>query len=325
VTKEWRALSASPAFLVFAVLISPLVGHAFVTSVNAYVQVHSAGAAARGMNLANSLDAIVAPTFHAYNVAMAVLFPLAVIALLSGDKKRAALAEAPPDWRVLSSVVLLKFLAAIGAVVIAWIPGLIALALWRVSGGHLSAPEISSVLFGQLLRGGLMISIAILAVAVTPGPAAATILTLAFTVAIWLADVVGQQQGGLAQLLADLAPESMFRSYERGEVRLDVVGVMLVTVASNLAVAVVWLDRGRERSVRWAWTIMLLIATTVITAFLADFRGSWSFREQQPALVPMAGGGAASRASAIAPWLFYMVLPAATLLSWWRARSKLSR
>jgi ABC-2 type transport system permease protein len=285
--KEWRELATSRPFLIFAVLMAPLVGQSFVFAVATYAEVSGAGGGASALSQGVSpLDGIVVPTFGAYAMAISLLFPFAAIRLVSAEKESGGLDLMLQSRHSLTKQIVVKFVVLLGAWVVAWLPGLAALALWRGYGGHLYAPETLSVLLGHLLRAALVVSVAILAAAVSDGAAAAAVLTLAFTLTSWALDFVAQVQGGLVQQIADLAPEGMLRAFERGEVRLDVIAVMLVTVASNLAVAIVWLHPGRERATRWAATVVLLIATTALTPLAGAMRASWDVSEDRRSSFP---------------------------------------
>lgn len=280
--KEWRELAASRAFLVFALLVGPLVGHAFRISVFTYAEMSGAAGGPAALSQGVSpLDGIVVPTFGAYVLALSLLFPFAAIRLVSAEKENGALSLLIQSRHTLTTQMLVKFAVLMAAWMLAWIPGLVALGLWGAGGGHLYAPEVLSVLAGHLLRGALVISIAVLAAAVMENAAAAAVLALAFTLASWALEFVAQVQGGLMQQLADLAPEGMLRTFERGEVRLDVIGIMVVTVASNLAVAIVWLHQGRERGLRWAVTLAILVATAVLSPLASASPRSWDVSEDR--------------------------------------------
>jgi len=280
--KETRELVASRAFLIFAVLVGPLVGHAYGLAVDTYAEMSGqAGATAALAQGLSPLDGIVVPTFGAYVLALSLLFPFAAIRLVSSEKQSGALdLLLQSRWSAMAQVAA-KFATLLVAWIVAWIPGLVALSLWRSGGGHLSGAEVTSVLAGHLLRGALVISIAIVAAAVTENAAAAAVLTLAFTLASWALEFVAAVQGGLAQTVADLAPEGMLRAFERGEVRLDVIAVLLVTVVSNLAAAVVWLHPGRSRGTRWAATLVILVLTSALTPMVSGLRTSWDVSEDR--------------------------------------------
>ena len=280
--KDWRELVTSRAFLIFALLVAPLVGHTFRIAVATYVEMSGVGGENAALSQGLSpLDGLVVPTFGAYVLALSLLFPFAAIRLVAAEKESGALDLMLQSRHSLTRQLSVKFAVLLVAWLAAWTPGLVALGIWRSQGGHLYAPEVLSVLSGHLLRAALVISIALLAAAVTEGAAAAAVLTLAFTLASWALEFVAQVQGGLAQQLAELAPEGMLRAFERGEIRLDVIGVMLVTVVSNLAVAILWLHPGRQRGFRWAVTLGVLVVSTALTALAGDVRGSWDVSEDR--------------------------------------------
>jgi hypothetical protein len=280
--KDWREVASARATLIFAVLMAPLVGHAFLVAVATYAEVSGVGGGAAALSQGVSpLDGIVVPTFGAYALAASLLFPFVAIRSLSAEKESGALMLLLQTRFGLTRQVVTKFVVLLGAWVVAWIPGLVALALWRSRGGHLFAPEVSSVLRGHLLRGALVISVALVASAVTESAAAAAVLALAFTLGSWALEFVAQVQGGLARQIADLGPEGMLRAFERGEIRADVIATLMVSVAGNLAAAIVWLHPGWQLSRRWAATALIAIATMGLTGVTADFRASRDVSEDR--------------------------------------------
>src|SRR5881628_947219 len=78
--KEGRELASSRALLLLLALLSPLVGHAFITAVTTYAEVSGIGggpaALAQGLS---PLDGLVVPTFGAYALAVTLLFPFVAI------------------------------------------------------------------------------------------------------------------------------------------------------------------------------------------------------------------------------------------------------
>jgi len=57
--------------------------------------------------------------------------------------------------------------------------------------------------------------------------------------------------------------------------------VLLVTVVSNLAAAVVWLHPGRSRGTRWAATLVILVLTSALTPMVSGLRTSWDVSEDR--------------------------------------------
>ena len=68
--KEWRELIASRSFWLMLLMIGPLVGHSFITSVGLYPEASDIGGgpAALPQGL-TPLDGILVPTFGAYDLA----------------------------------------------------------------------------------------------------------------------------------------------------------------------------------------------------------------------------------------------------------------
>ena len=160
--KEGRELASSRALLLLLALLSPLVGHAFITAVTTYAEVSGIGggpaALAQGLS---PLDGLVVPTFGAYALAVTLLFPFVAIRLVSAEKQSGALKLLLQARRSLGLMLVLKVVALLAAWLAAWLPGLLALLLWGAYGGHLYAPEVAGLLLGHLLRATLTCAVAI--------------------------------------------------------------------------------------------------------------------------------------------------------------------
>ncbi len=273
--KEWRELAASRAALLFAVALGPLVGHAFVTAVRAYAEASGTpgGPAALAQGL-SPLDGLVVPTFGAYALAAALLFPFVVIRLVSAEKESGALRlllQAPVG---VGTQLAVKALVLLAAWLVAWTPGLVALALWRAYGGHLAAAETLAVLLGHLLRGALVVSLGALAAAVTESAASAAVVALAATLGGWALDFAAQVNGGALQRVARFTPDAALRAFERGELRLDVTAVVVAVAAGLLALAAAWLHPGRARATRWGRTAAIVALLAVVLPAAARLRPS---------------------------------------------------
>jgi hypothetical protein len=267
--KEWRELAASRATLLFAAALGPLVGHAFGVAVRAYAEASgSAGGPAALAQGLSPLDGLVVPTFGAYALAAALLFPFVVIRLVSAEKESGALRlllQAPVGAGTQLAV---KAATLLAAWLLAWTPGLLALALWGASGGHLGAAETLGVLLGHLLRGALVVALGALAAAVTESAASAAVVALAVTLGAWALDFAAQVNGGALQTVAQYTPDAALRTFERGEVRLDVTAVVVLTAAGLLALAAAWQHPGRTRAARLGRTaaVLALLAVALPTA-----------------------------------------------------------
>src|SRR6202011_599840 len=84
-----------------------------------------------------------------------------------------------------STLIAIKLAAVFAAWMLSSVPAFSALAIWRMLGGHLSAPETLNLLFGHLLYGLLVGAIALFAAAISESAATAAIIALAFTIGSW--------------------------------------------------------------------------------------------------------------------------------------------
>ena len=134
--KEWRALVASRAYWILLLLVGPLVGNGFITAVNLYAEASGigGGAAALAEGL-TPLDGILVPTFGAYDLAVTLLFPFVVIRLVAAEKQSGALKLTLQFPNGLAAAMAAKVLALALGWLVAWLPGVIALLLWKHYGG----------------------------------------------------------------------------------------------------------------------------------------------------------------------------------------------
>ena len=280
--KERRELIASRATLVFALCLGPLVGHAFATAVEVYGEASGAGggpaALAQGLS---PLDGIVVPTFGAYAIAAMLLFPFVAIRAVAGEKESGALALLVQSRARLGTMIVVKFAVLLLAWIVAWVPGVAALAMWRASGGHLYGPEVATVFVGHAMRGALVIALGLAAAAVTDGAASAAVLTLAITLGTWALDFIGQVRGGTAMSLARFTPDSAIRVFEHGELRLDLLLVTAALIAALLAFAVAWLRPSRRPRARIGSTVVIVAITALACVGAARINTSWDASEDR--------------------------------------------
>lgn len=262
--KELRELFASRAYWILLLMIGPLVGQGFMNAVNVYAEVSGVGggpaALAEGIS---PLDGILVPTFGAYDLAVTLLFPFVAIRLVAAEKESGALKlmlQAPAG---VGSALGAKGLAILAGWLIAWLPALIALVVWKSSGGHLYAPETGNLLLGHLLRVILGAGVAVAAAAVCTGAATAAIVTLGFTVGTWVLEFVALGRGGILQQLASYTPTAALRVFEQGQLRLGAAIVMLAVGVGGFALAAVWLP-GRSWRFRLAGSVGVLAAIGVV-------------------------------------------------------------
>ena len=280
--KDRRELAASWAWLVLLVLLGPLVGHAFVTAVESYAEVSGGpgGPAALAQGL-SPLDGIVVPTFGAYAIAVTLLFPFVAIRLVSSEKQSGSLKLLLQSRTSLGTMLVVKLFVVVGAWLLAWLPGLAALVLWRAYGGHLAGGEVTAVLLGHLLRALLTCAVAIAAAALTDNAATAAVVTLAVTLGSWALDFIAQVRGGAALALDAYTPESALRVFETGEIRLAILLVTLLLAAAAIALAIVWLHPGRTWHARTIGTAGVVVAAALAAWLAAHVRASWDASEDR--------------------------------------------
>lgn len=281
-TKEFRELFASRAFWIMLLFAGLLVGHAFITAVGLYAEMSGGGGgpAALPQGL-TPLDGILVPTWGAYDLAATLLFPFVAIRLIAVEKETGALKlllQLPgATWVKVAA----KAIVLVCAWLVSWIPGFVAIILWRKYGGHVHGPETFNLLLGHLLRGLLSAGIAVAAGALAESAASAAIVTLGFTVGAWALDFVAAGRGGLLQQLATYTPTAALRTFEQGMLRLNVVLVMLVLSCAGFGLAAIWLHTGRTFRARFAGAF-ILIAMAALAAFgAAQMNTSWDVSENR--------------------------------------------
>lgn len=243
--KDVNELLSSRATWLLWLAAGPLVGHAFITAVRTYADVsgRAGGAAALAQGI-SPLDGLLVPTFGAYALIATLLLPFVAIRVVSAEKESGALGLLLQGHTSLSWMIVVKTTVLLYAWMVAWIPGVAALALWRSYGGHINGAELGAVLAGHFLRGLLVIAVAFVSAALTENAATAAVASLGVTLGTWALDFVAQVQGGWAATLARFTPDSALRTFEQGEWSAAVVAVTVITSATLLVVCTVSLASG---------------------------------------------------------------------------------
>jgi ABC-2 type transport system permease protein len=280
--KEWRELFASRSFWLMLLMIGPLVGHGFITSVGLYAEASGIGGgpAALPQGL-TPLDGILVPTLGAYDLAATILFPFVVIRSIAAEKQSGALKlllQLPGSLAVKVSA---KGLVLLLGWVVALLPGAIAIGLWKSYGGHLYAAETLNLLLGHLLRAMLSASIAVAVATIAESAASAAIVALGITVGTWALEFVAAYRGGFLQQLAAYTPTAALRSFEQGLLRASTAIAMLAIGGAGFAVATIWLHTGRA----WRFRLAGTAATVMVLAFAMlganSARASWDLSENR--------------------------------------------
>jgi hypothetical protein len=244
------------------VVSSILVGHAYLDALRFYAEASGSGGgpAALAQSL-SPLDGIVVPVFGPFDLVATLVFPFVVIRLFAIERETGELAISLQSRFPFSSATLAKVAALYLMWIVALLPGCVALLHWKMSGGHLAAPETFVVIAGHLVRGFLTIGIGAVSCAVTASSSSAAIIALTITLGTWMLDYLAAAQGGIVSVISRYTPEAALRVFERGE--LDI-GIATIVKIIALLFVVLWAIASQVgRSRRWrtqAAAILVVIA-----------------------------------------------------------------
>ena len=259
-----------------------LVGHAFATAVSLYAEMSGVGggpgALPQGLT---PLDGIMVPTWGAYDLAATFLFPLVAIRLVAAEKESGALKLLLQLPGSMTEKLSAKGLALLGGWLIAWLPGLLAILLWRSYGGHTNGVETLNLLLGHLLRGLLSAGLAVATASFTENASSAAILTLGLTVGSWALDFVAAGRGGWLQAVAAYTPTAVLRSFEQGLLKVNAVAVILAVSLAGFVFAANWLRTGRSKARKALLTTPLLIVLSLVCFTSTGVLKSWDMSENQ--------------------------------------------
>jgi hypothetical protein len=185
-----------------------------------------------------------APTFSACELVAVFLLPFVAIRMVAGDRQSGALKlelqqGMPPFVRMAA-----KALVLLAGWLIAMLPPLSALALWKSYGGTLYAPELITLVTGHVLNAGLTVGIAAAMSSFTEHPSTAAILTLSVTVGTWILDIFGAVQGGFWERAAGYIPAALVSQFEHGLWRLDTTLIAVAVILAGLSLAAIWMRLG---------------------------------------------------------------------------------
>jgi ABC-2 type transport system permease protein len=280
--KEWRELIASRAYWVLLLVIGPLVGFSFISSVRTYAEASGLNGTSAGVGEAFSpLIGVWAPTFSACELAAAFLLPFVGIRLVGGDRQSGALKlelqhPMPAFGRIAAKAIVL-----VAGWIVASAAPLVAIVMWVTYGGSVYVPELVTIAFGHVLNAGLTIALAAATAAVTEHPSTAAILTLSVTVGTWIVNFAAAINGGLWERAAGYTPTAMVAEFQHGLIRLDVVLVAAILIAAGLVTSAIWLRLGiavRRRAYESLVAGALAAAAIFASAFAT---ASWDTSENR--------------------------------------------
>ena len=247
--------------------MSPLVGLSFLSSVRTYAEVSGLNGTAAGVGEALSpLVGVWAPTFSACELVAVFLLPFVAIRLVAGDRQSGALKLEMQQGVSPLVRIAAKALVLMAGWLVAMLPPLTAILLWKSYGGTVYLPELATLAAGHILNAGLTIALAAAMSAVTEHPSTAAILTLGATVGTWIVSFFGAIQGGWWETAAGYTPAAMVAEFQHGLLRLDTTLVALVLILAGLSFAAVWIKLGEEvsRRVYASFAIAALAAAGIV-------------------------------------------------------------
>jgi hypothetical protein len=269
--------------------MGPLVGVCFVSAVRTYGEVSGLGGASAGVGEALSpLIGVWAPTFSALELAAVFLLPFVAIRLVGADRHNGALKLELQQGMSTSRLIAAKTLVAVAGWLIAMLPALSAIFLWKSYGGSLYGPELGTLILGHVLNAALTIALGAATASLAEHPSTAAILTLGVTVGTWIVNFFGAIQGGWWERAAGYTPAALVAEFQHGLIRLDAVLIALVLVAAGLGVAAIWMRLGMPAGRRAAASAALLAAAAGVIFGCTFLRGSWDTSESRGNSFPVA-------------------------------------
>ena len=245
IDKEWRELIVSRSWWVLLFGMAPLVGVSFISAVRTYAEVSGLNGTAAGVGEALSpLVGVWAPTFSACELAAVFLLPFVAIRLVAGDRQSGALKLELQQGLSPFVRMAAKAMVLLMGWLVAMLPPLSAIVLWKSYGGSVYLPELATLTAGHLLNAGLTIALAAAMSALTEHPSTAAILTLGVTVGTWIVNFFAAVHGGWWERAAEYTPAAMVAEYQHGLLRLDTTLVAIVLVLAGLSLAAVWTRLG---------------------------------------------------------------------------------
>jgi hypothetical protein len=263
-TQEIRGLLVSPSLWVMLIIVSLLVGFSFFQAVDLFSQASQTALSfpemASGMN---PLEGIFVPTFGAYYLSQTLLLPFVAIRLIGLDKQSGAL-------KLLLQLPLSPFalctlkIAAMGLVwLISLIPAVSTLLVWQYWGGHISVPEIATLLAGHALYSLTVTSIAMFAATISDSLPTAAMFCLAVTLGSWVLDFAASGQSGLLGTLGNVSLTGMLRQFENGLLTTTYIISFLSLASLFFLLTVIWLHPGHR--------LLLKIGKSFVTILVLSF------------------------------------------------------
>ena len=282
VAKECRELAVSRSWWVLLLLMCPLVGVCFISAMRTYGEVSGLNGTSAGVGEALSpLIGVWAPTFSACELAAVFLLPFVAIRLVGSDRQSGVLKLELQQGMSTTRLVAAKAIVAAAGWLIAMLPALSAITLWKSYGGSVYVPELATLVLGHLLNAGLTIALGAATASLAEHPSTAAILTLGVTVGTWIVNFFGAIQGGWWERAAGYTPAALIAEFQHGLIRLDAVLIAVVLILAGLVTAAVWMRLGTPSVRRVMATVALLISAAGVIFGCSFARASWDTSESR--------------------------------------------
>lgn len=287
--KELAEIMSSRALWTMLLLVCPLVGYSFVQAVSLYSEASAAAlqspAAATSLS---PLDGILVPTFGSFYVAVTLLFPFVAIRVLGQEKESGSLQLLVQLPYRSSTIIVTKLAAVLAAWALVSIPALSALGIWVLLGGHLAPLETLNLVFGHVLYGLLVGSIALFSTTISDSAATAAIVALAATIGSLVLDFTLAGRSGWSAWIAELSLTQTLRNFEQGLLSVGLVlGISAVT-CGLAALSTVWLPPGIPMRGKCARSVLCVLVTIVALVIATQVGRSFDLSEDRRNSFPSA-------------------------------------
>jgi ABC-type transport system involved in multi-copper enzyme maturation permease subunit len=287
--KELAEIMSGRALWTMLLLVCPLVGYSFVQAVSLYSEASAAAlqspAAATSLS---PLDGILVPTFGSFYVAVTLLFPFVAIRVLGQEKESGSLQLLIQLPYRSSTIVVTKLAAVVAAWALVSIPALSALGIWVLLGGHLAPLETLNLVFGHVLYGLLVGSIALFSTTISDSAATAAIIALAATIGSLVLDFTLAGRSGWSAWIAELSLTQMLRTFEQGLLSVGLVLGISAVICGLGALSTVWLPPGTSMRGKCARSVLCVLVTIVALGIATQIGRSFDLSEDRRNSFPTA-------------------------------------
>ena len=279
---ELRSLLASRSLWILSLLTGPLVGFSFIQAFSLYGEASKPALVtpqlAAGLD---PFDGVIIPAYGAIYLALTLLFPFVAIRVISTDKDSGALRLLFQTPLRSSALLAAKATAVLFAWLLVELPGLLVLLIWRLSGGHIFAPETLCLLLGQFLYGVIVTAISLFAAAAAESASTAALPALACTLGSWVLDFASAGESSWLAKISWLSLTAVLRPFEQGLVVWRVVGGIAIATAGLFALTLLWWHPGRPLGPKLRGTATVVVSCAALLVLAPHVTGSVDLTEDQ--------------------------------------------